>query len=92
MFKSIRRRLFQHPLSVIFQVVLSLAVALKELIENSLDAQATAIEIRLKEYGSELLEVSDNGNGIHPSNFEALGKLLEYLLVRFIRNVKCLPK
>ncbi|KAK7592955.1 hypothetical protein V9T40_007707 [Parthenolecanium corni] len=54
------------------QVVLSLAVALKELLENSLDAGASAVDIRLREYGSELIEVVDNGIGIHPNNFEAL--------------------
>ncbi|KAK7593098.1 hypothetical protein V9T40_007850 [Parthenolecanium corni] len=57
------------------QVVLSLAVALKELLENSLDAGASAVDLRLREYSSELIEVVDNGIGIHPNNFEALGKL-----------------
>ena len=39
------------------QVILSLASACKELLENSLDAGATNIEVRLKEYGLESLEV-----------------------------------
>lgn len=47
---------------------------MKELIENSLDAEASTVEIRLKDYGSELIEVSDNGKGIHPEDFEALGQ------------------
>ncbi|XP_066292993.1 mismatch repair endonuclease PMS2-like [Branchiostoma lanceolatum] len=54
------------------QVVLNLATAMKELVENSLDAGATNIDIRLKEYGSELLEVVDNGSGVEESNFEGL--------------------
>ncbi|KAL0822689.1 hypothetical protein ABMA28_004709 [Loxostege sticticalis] len=54
------------------QVVLSLAVAVKELIENSLDAGATNIEIRFKNYGTELIEVSDNGSGVTEDNFAAL--------------------
>nr|XP_014271444.1 mismatch repair endonuclease PMS2 [Halyomorpha halys] len=54
------------------QVVLNLATAVKELVENSLDAGATVIDIKLKEYGSEIIEVVDNGAGVHPSNFEGL--------------------
>ena len=54
------------------QVVLNLATAVKELVENSLDAGATNIEIRLKESGSESLEVVDNGSGVEPGNFDAL--------------------
>lgn len=45
---------------------------MKELVENSLDAGATIIDVHLKEYGSELLEVCDNGSGVLPANFESL--------------------
>ncbi|KAK5640051.1 hypothetical protein RI129_010862 [Pyrocoelia pectoralis] len=54
------------------QVVLSLAIAVKELVENAIDAGAKSIDIRLKDYGSELIEVSDNGCGVRSDNFEAL--------------------
>ncbi|KAG7491853.1 hypothetical protein MATL_G00007990 [Megalops atlanticus] len=54
------------------QVVLSLATAVKELVENSIDAGATNVEIRLKEYGADLVEVSDNGRGVDEANFEGL--------------------
>ena len=77
------------------QVIVSLASAAKELVENSLDAGATRIgsrvvlqgprtllrvlafvvEVFLKNYGSELVEVSDNGSGISPSNFKAISNL-----------------
>jgi DNA mismatch repair protein PMS2 len=53
-----------------WQVVLDLATAVKELVENSLDAGATNVEIRLKEYGSALIEVADNGSGVSPDNYE----------------------
>ncbi|KAM4631574.1 mismatch repair endonuclease PMS2 [Discoglossus pictus] len=54
------------------QVVLSLATAVKELLENSIDAGATSIDIKLKEYGAELIELSDNGCGVEEHNFEGL--------------------
>ena len=38
------------------QVIINLANAVKELIENSLDAGAKTIEIRLKSYGSEMIK------------------------------------
>ncbi|KAJ8713366.1 hypothetical protein PYW07_013736 [Mythimna separata] len=66
------------------QVVVSLAVAVKELVENSLDAGATNIDIRFKNYGIDLIEVSDNGTGVTEDNFGALtlkyytSKLSEY--------------
>uniref|UniRef100_A0A8C3V6C7 PMS1 homolog 2, mismatch repair system component n=1 Tax=Catharus ustulatus TaxID=91951 RepID=A0A8C3V6C7_CATUS len=54
------------------QVVLNLGTAVKELVENSLDAGATNIDIKLKDYGAELIEVSDNGGGVEEENFEGL--------------------
>ncbi|XP_030901475.2 mismatch repair endonuclease PMS2 isoform X2 [Melopsittacus undulatus] len=54
------------------QVVLNLGTAVKELVENSLDAGATNIDIKLKDYGAELIEVSDNGCGVEEENFEGL--------------------
>ncbi|NXX19836.1 PMS2 endonuclease, partial [Podargus strigoides] len=54
------------------QVVLSLGTAVKELVENSLDAGATNIDIKLKDHGAEMIEVSDNGGGVEEENFEGL--------------------
>lgn len=54
------------------QVVLNLAMAVKELVENSIDAGARNISVRLKEYGSKLVEVVDDGDGVEESNFEGL--------------------
>ncbi|XP_034425599.1 mismatch repair endonuclease PMS2 [Hippoglossus hippoglossus] len=54
------------------QVVLTLATAVKELVENSIDAGATNIDVKLKECGAEQVEVSDNGKGVEEANFEAL--------------------
>ncbi|CEH11845.1 DNA mismatch repair protein-MLH2/PMS1/Pms2 family [Ceraceosorus bombacis] len=55
------------------QVVLDLQGALKELIENALDAGATNIEVRFKDYGGDSIEVIDNGSGIDPTNYDGVG-------------------
>ena len=47
--------------------------AVKELVENALDANATSVEVRFKNYGLESLEVIDNGDGISPDNYESIG-------------------
>ncbi|KAJ9543345.1 hypothetical protein OSB04_023052 [Centaurea solstitialis] len=54
------------------QVILDLPSAVKELVENSLDAGATSIEVALKECGGESFQVIDNGCGISPNNFKVL--------------------
>ena len=54
------------------QVIVDLQSALKELLENALDAGATKIEVRLKEHGTDLLEVADNGSGIAPENLDGV--------------------
>jgi len=54
------------------QVVLNLATAVKELVENSIDAGATSIDIRLRDHGSSSLEVADNGKGVSHENYAGL--------------------
>ena len=54
------------------QVVLTLATAVKELVENSLDAGATFIEVKLRGQGAEVVEVTDNGHGVEEANFTGL--------------------
>ncbi|KAI1075606.1 DNA mismatch repair protein MutL [Whalleya microplaca] len=54
------------------QVIVDLCSVVKELVENSLDAGATNIEVRFKNQGLDSIEVQDNGSGISKENYETL--------------------
>lgn len=47
-------------------------MAVKELVENAVDAGAKVVEIKIKNYGSEGFEVIDNGSGITSDNFAGI--------------------
>ena len=66
-------RIHQLPPEVIGQiaageVVEKPAAAIKELVENSMDAGATAITVDIKEGGMASFRVADNGSGIQPGD------------------------
>ena len=50
------------------EVVTRPASVVKELIENAIDAQATQIRIDIEQGGLGLIQVTDNGHGIHPDD------------------------
>lgn len=46
------------------------ASVVKELMENSLDAETSSIELRLKQAGKTLIQIKDSGTGIEPQDME----------------------
>ena len=42
----------------------------KELVENAIDAGATAIAVEIKDGGSSLIRITDNGSGIEKNQVE----------------------
>ena len=69
-----------HSLST-NQVVVSLQVAVKELVENALDAGASKITIRIVENGTELIEVKDSVVNSAPGRLTSLRRELANLPV-----------
>ena len=55
---------------------MSPAIALKELLENSLDAGATNVEVKIIDQGSKAIIVSDNGSGVKEADFQGLSKTI----------------
>ncbi|KIJ97475.1 hypothetical protein K443DRAFT_133840 [Laccaria amethystina LaAM-08-1] len=54
------------------QVVIDLQTAVKELVENSIDAGATSVEVRFKQYGLKSVEIIDNGSGIPEEDYDSI--------------------
>lgn len=54
------------------QVITDLCSVVKELVENSLDAGASSIEVRFKNNGLESIEVQDNGSGIPSDDYPTI--------------------
>uniref|UniRef100_A0A6B2KX73 DNA mismatch repair protein S5 domain-containing protein n=1 Tax=Arcella intermedia TaxID=1963864 RepID=A0A6B2KX73_9EUKA len=51
-----------------------MATAVKELVENAIDAKCSQVEVKLKNYGADGVEVTDNGTGIDPNNYSIIAQ------------------
>lgn len=51
------------------EIIVAPVHALKELIENAVDAGSTALEVLAKDGGLKLLQITDNGSGIDVRTF-----------------------
>lgn len=54
------------------EIIIHPANALKELLENAIDAGATVVDVLVKDGGLKLLQITDNGSGIQKEDMELL--------------------
>jgi len=47
---------------------------MKELVENSIDASSTKIQIKFYQYGLDGIDVADNGKGIQEADYDIIAK------------------
>ncbi|KAI1096070.1 hypothetical protein F5B19DRAFT_217625 [Rostrohypoxylon terebratum] len=63
----------------------------KELLDNSIDAKASSIEVIISADTVKKIEVRDNGIGIHPDDYDALGRRGHTSKLRSFEELKTQP-
>jgi DNA mismatch repair protein MLH1 len=69
------------------EIIVAPVHALKELIENAVDAGSTSLEVLVKEGGLKLLQITDNGHGIDVST--PMCQVLATSLIMVYRKKTC---
>ncbi|CDK27475.1 unnamed protein product [Kuraishia capsulata CBS 1993] len=54
------------------EIIIGPSNALKELLENAIDANSTSVEVQVKEGGLKILQITDNGSGINKEDLPIL--------------------
>lgn len=60
----------------------------KELVDNAIDADATAIDVIVSPNTVDKIEVRDNGHGVSPADFDALGRRGHTSKIRCFEDLK----
>ncbi|KAI4864814.1 hypothetical protein F4820DRAFT_325551 [Hypoxylon rubiginosum] len=69
-------------------VIITPVTLVKELLDNSIDAKATSIEVLVSTDTVKKIEVRDNGLGIHPDDYDALGRRSHTSKLRNLDDLK----
>lgn len=77
------------------EIIVAPVHALKELIENAVDAGSTALEVLAKDGGLKMLQITDNGSGIDVCTFNPTFPVIRFASAsscRTVSSVSWLPQ